>query len=470
MKKNHFKWFALIGFTWLLTSCGTNLKTEHPEIDNEKIEIPIAESYINIPIQFNLYNLSNDANTNVPQQLYKQDSIDVGSNVKLDLDIKRRGKISITTTNGNINTSIPIHVVGKGSFSAKACGICPRIEKSQDFDADLTIITSTKIAIDNQWNIKTQTSADFIVDKAPCINFIGISICFATLTREKLKKLLPQINALVDEKINKTYNLKSEAEKYWEQLTKPVQVLNSPMSIWAVFQPTGFNFAPPASIDYNNILLTLGLKMKIKTVVGGKPEPSDPGVLPGIQNVQAKNEKFEINIPVAIDLNEIKKVAKQQVAGKIYTIPALKRDVHISDIDLIGSNKTLIIKANIESKKIKGDLYILSNPVFIDSSRCLKISDLRFDVKTNNVLANKADWLINSFFIKSIEKKIVFDLGKNIDNMRTQLEKSVSALPFSNRVFLKADIQNFSIQDIFFDSGYAYLNVKVSGGISVNVK
>jgi hypothetical protein len=470
MRNFYVKFFTAFCIIYFFCSCGTSLKTERPEINNELYEAPVAESYMNIPIQINLYNLSVEANSDIPQQLYKQDSIDVGSNVKIDLDIKRRGKISITTSNGNINTSIPIHIQGKASFSAKACGICPRIEHSQPFDAELTIITSTKLAIDNQWEIKTQTSADFIVDKAPCINIIGIPICFASLTREKLKKLLPQINTFVDEKINKTYNLKNEAEKYWEQFTKPMQILDKPVSIWIVFQPTEFNFAPPISIDYNNLLLTLGLKSKIKTIVGDKPEPSEPGLLPAIQNVPAKDNQFEINIPVAIDLKEVNKITKKEISGKTFTIPTLKRDVKIRDIDIIGSGKTLIIRTSIESKKIRGDVYILADPVFIDSTRCLKVENLRFDAKTNNILANKADFLLNSFFIKSIQKKIVFNLSKNIDNMRTQLEKSVSTLPFNNRVTLKAEIRNFSVHEILFNPGYAFLNVKVSGGLAINVQ
>jgi len=470
MKNKYIRLFPVILFVGVIVSCGTPLKTERPEISHELFEVPAAESYMNVPIQVNLSNLSFDANSNIPKQLYKQDSIDIGSNVKIDLDIKRRGTISITTSNGKINTSIPIHVHGKASFSAKACGICPRIEHSQPFDADLTIITSTKLAIDNDWNIKTQTSADFIVDKAPCINFIGMSICFESLTRENLKKLLPQINTFVDEKINKTYNLKAEAERYWEQFTKPMQILNSPVNIWIVFQPTEFNFAPPVSIDYNNILLTLGLKSKIKTIVGDKPETMDPGTLPVIHNVPAKDNHFEINLPVAIDLKEVNKVTKQEISGKTFTIPSLKRDVKIRDIDIIGSGKTVIIRTNIESKKIKGDVYILADPLFDDSTRCIKVENLRFDAKTNNVLANKADWLLNSFFTKSIQKKIVFNLGKNIDNMRTQLEKSVSALPFNNRVTLMANIQNFTVHEISFDPGYAFLNIKVSGGLAVNIK
>jgi uncharacterized protein YpmS len=470
MKNNYLKLFTAFCFILFFFSCGTPLKTERPEISYEVFEASVAESYMNIPVQINLYNLSVDANSEIPQQLYKKDSIDVGSNVKIDLDIKRRGKISITTSNGNINTSIPIHVQGKASFSAKACGICPRIEHSQPFDADLTIITSTKLAIVNQWNIKTQTNADFLLDKAPCINFIGISICFASLTRENLKKLLPQINSFVDEKINKTYNLKTEAEKYWEQFTKPMQILNNPVNIWIVFQPTNFNFAPPVSVDYNNILLTLGLKSKIKTIVGEKPEFVDSSPLPAIQNVPAKDNQFEINLPIAIDLKEVNKITKQELAGKTFTIPSLKRDVKIRDIDVIGSGKTLIIRTNIESKKIKGYIYILADPLFDDSTRCLKVENLHFDAKTNNVLANKADWLLNSFFTKSIQKKIVFNLGKNIDDMRSQLEKSVSALPLNNRVTLKADIHNFTIQEISFNPGYAFLNVRVSGGLEVNVK
>ena len=464
------QWSNMVLIVLILASCKTNLKTERPDINNEKIEIPVAESYINIPIQINLFNLSSDANKEVPQLLYNQDSIDVGSNVKIDLEIKRKGKISITTNKGNINTSIPIHVQGKASFSMKACGICPRIEKSQDFDADLTILTSTKLAIDEQWNIKTQTTTDFIIDKAPCINIIGIPICFATITREKLKKFLPSINSLIDEKINKSYNLKEEAEKYWKLITQPMQVLTNPINIWVVIQPTEFNFAPPISLDYNNIVITLGLKSKIRTVVGNKPDLSDSTTLPPVKNVPVKDNKFEINIPIAIDLNEVRKITEQELNGKTYTIPSLNRNVYVKDMNLIGSGKTLIIKANIESKKIRGDVYILADPLYIDSTRCLKVENLRFDIKTNNVLVNKADWLINSFFIKSIQKKIIYDLGKNIDIMRNQLEKSISALPFSDRITLKAEISKFDIHDIFFDPGFAYLNVKVSGGLSVNLK
>lgn len=162
---------GILGIFLIVISCKTTLKTEKPDISNEKLEMPVAESYMNIPIQINLYNLSNDANKEVPQQLFKQDSIDVGSNVKIDLEIKRRGRISITTAKGNINTSIPISVQGKTSFSVKACGICPRISKSQDFNADLTIITSTKLAIDTQWNSERPRAVLGMFDPSarPCV-------------------------------------------------------------------------------------------------------------------------------------------------------------------------------------------------------------------------------------------------------------------------------------------------------------
>jgi hypothetical protein len=468
--KNYLILFVASGLFWFLSSCGVVLKPESPEIIIKAQELPITESYMNIPVMINLYNLSTEANSEVPLQLYKQDSIDVGANIKINLDISRRGRISVTTINGNVNTSMPIHVQGEALFSMKACGICPTIEHNQPLNADLTVITSTKLGIDTEWNIQTQTNTDFILDKAPCINVIGIPICFESITRSSLKKMLPKINTLIDQKINHAYNLKEVAENYWKQLAQPVQILDSPVKIWAVFQPTEFNFAPPVSADYNNLLLTLGVKTKIRTVVGSQPEPPDLGPLPPIENTQIKDSRFEINIPVTIELSEIKNVIKRELLGKTIVIPNSKKEVFIRDIEIIGSNKTLIIKLNIESKKTTGDIYILANPLYDSNSRNLKVENMKFDAKTNNMLVNKANWLINSFFIQSIQKKVSYDLGKDIDNMRTQLEQSVNNLPFNKGVSLKIKIQDFDIQNILFDSSYAYLNVKVGGGVNLNVK
>lgn len=470
MKKHYFNLLAAISFPWLLSSCGVTLKTESPAVTPLKEDLPATESYMNIPVRINLQDLANTANSKVPFQLYKQNGINAASNVKVNLEVKRRGRISITTTNGNINTSIPIHIQGEAFVSVKACSICPKIGRNQSFSTDLTVMTSTKLGIDSHWNIKTHTNADFTLDKAPCINVFGIPVCFESLTREKLKEQLPRINAMINERIDNAYNLKSNAEKYWAQLSQPVQVLNNPVNVWAVFQPTGFNFAPPASDNINNMVLNLGLKTKVRTVVGDKPNAISHGTLPPIQNIQAKDNHFEINVPVAVQLNEIKKIVKQEVVGKTFNIPNSKRNVLVRDMDIIGSNKTLIVKLNIKSKNTKGDVYILADPVFDNKTKTLSVENLKFDSKTNNVIANKAAWLAGNVFVKSIEKKITYNLSKDIDKMRAQAEQSINSLHFSDMVALNAKIQGFDIQSISFDSGNAYLNTRIEGEMNVSVK
>jgi len=470
MQKNRLNPYLVFALTIITCSCGVVLKTEKPEINTAKHELPSTESYMNIPILLDLYHLSSEANSQIPVQLYKENDIEVNDNIKVDLEISRRKQLSISTINGKLNTSIPIHVQGNASLSAKPCGICPTIESNQPFSADLTVLTSTKIGVDNQWNIKIQTSTDFILDKAPCINILGFDVCFSSVTRDQLKKQIPLINKQIDEEINKAYDLKEDAEKYWGQLNQPIQVMDSPVHLWAVLQPEGFNFAPPVSVNLNKMSLTLGLKTKVHTVIGEKPETKDPGTLPPVENVQAKNDLFEINIPVAIQLTEIIKATREELVGKTFPIPGSKRVVTINDLDMFGSNKTLIIKANIQSKGTKGDVYIYADPVYDTSTRSLKVENLRFDAKTNNVLANKAAWLANSFFIKVIQSRITYDLGKNVDEMKAQLEQSMKSLPYNNNLDLNLNIRDFKIKDVFFDPGYAYLSVNVSGKVSVNVK
>jgi hypothetical protein len=464
------KFIVLMMFAGVLSSCGVALKTKRPELPALRQEIPCSESYFNIPVELNLAEISKTLSTQLPMQLYKQNGLDVGHGIKMDVAVTRRGGFSFSTLNGNMNMSVPLNITGTANLSTKLCSFCPAIEKSQSFNFDVTVNTSSKLGIAPDWSLQTKTSTDLHLDTPPIIRVLGFDISLESVTNKIIRSQIPKLDGLINEKINHSYDIKDKAKTFWNKISQPLLVMNSPVNIWIGITPTEFNAAPAVSVDENNMLLNIGMKTKIYTFIGEKPTFSNPPVLPPVNSNPVKENQFVTDIPVTVQMSEIVKIARKELVGKTIAIPEAKRDVTINDVDIYGSGNTLIIMVNITSKKIKGNLYIVADPLYDKNAKMFKVDNLKFDAQTNSVLTNKAAWLANKILMHSIEKKITYNVGKEINDVQVKLDQSLDNLSFNGILSLKAQINDLEVQNMFFDASYAYLNLKVKGNIHVLVK
>ena len=467
------QWFTTVAIMAALNSCVV-LKPKIPTLPEVGFKPEKKESTLNFPIKVDFNTIEHVVNEKVPVVLFSQSGIDLGNGIKLQIEVTREGAITFNTANGNIITSLPIHVKGQvamknevklGLFGLASKSV--RLSNSQNFDTKLTVTATTRMRIDQDWNLKPTTTSDFTINQPPSISIMGFSISLGSIMKQKLHEQLPRLNNMIDEKIASSFNLHNEMSHYWESVRKPVLLTTEPVKVWGLFEPTQFNFAPPRSIDSKTIQFNLSVKTYIQSYIGDNaPQPATGPLLP-LKNNPAKAENFDLNLPVAIELKEIKKIAQKEIVGKTFQIPNSSRTVTVNDIDIYGSGNKLVIKCNVKSKRMVGDIYLIGIPQYNKEKRELYMQDLDFDVNTNSMLTQKAAWLVNAFFLKKIESKMRYAAGASLDEAKVKLENSLNTIKLDERIKISSKINNLTIESLNTDQDVIYLNANVAGSLNI---
>jgi len=441
----------------------------------------IVSSTINIPVKLNVKKFESLINSNIPNVLVSEPNIDAGHGITMQLEVKRDGLITLDTSNGKINTTIPIYIKGRVNWkseanvdqkigSVKLAFNVYKVDHHEDFDAKIILKTSTMFNIDKNWNIKTITDSDFQLNKAPSIDILGFKITFAKIASDNIKSQLPLINSTIDSQIKGLCDLRKEANNYWNLIKAPVLLSEQPVKIWAMFEPESFNFALPVSTDNKTLLLNLSLVSKIRTYIGDNPPVPKNGNLIPLKNEKSSKNDFNLNLPVYVEMKALEKIARDNVVNQEFDIPGTDRKVLIKGLSLYGMGDIVVCKVNIESKKTKGDIYLTSKVAYNPETKIVYVKDLDFDVNTSNLLYNKASWLVNKLFLSYIEKNLSYNASDILEKSRVETEKAINNVKVNELVKINGQIKQLSVENISTETDFLKINTNITGNLSIEVK
>jgi len=428
------------------------------------VDVEVKESYINIPINLDMKTVEKIANEQLPAILYDGviDNSDKGNIIKAK--VQKEGAVSVSTDKGKITFTIGLYITGNMKQDMIIGGI------SKDFDVHASIKATSLISIDPDWNIKLSTNSEVSITKPIEINILGMKFSFNSVIEGMINKTLTSMAPTIDKEVAKQINLRQEVENAWKKLNDPFLVTNEPVTVWAFLKPSSFNLSPIKSLDNRTLSINIGLRTKIQTKVGAKPEIKPLGSLPKLQATPSESNSFEINLPAVIELQEVNKMLRKEIVGKTYPVGDTKRTVTITGIDFYGAGDQAVILLDIISKKLKGKLYLIGKPVYNDSSQVLEVKDLNFSTETNKSLANSAAWLANKLFIKTIQKNARYDAAKDIEDAKKELEKNLNNLSVSQYFKLNGKVSDLKITNMLFHDNYIIVNILVKGQLEGAVK
>lgn len=466
---------------FILSSCVT-LKPEMPKVP-EKINPaePVNPSTINIPIKINIKQFESILNKSVPNDLFSESDIDAGHGVTMQLDVKRDGAITLETINGKVNTTIPIYIKGRVNWKSEAnvnqklgsynlAFNVYKLSHHEDFDAKIILKTSTLINIDKNWNLLAITDSDFQLNKAPSVEVLGFKITFAKIASDNIKSQLPLINKAINDQIKSALDLRKEASNYWNMIKAPVLFSEQPVKIWGIFEPESFNFASPVSLDNKTLLLNISLISKVKTYVGDNPPNPVNGQLIPLKNEKANKNDFNINLPVYVEMKALEEIAKQNILNQEFDLPGTDRKVKIKTLSLYGMGDIVVCKVYIESKKTKGDVYLVSKLVYNPETKEIYAQDLDFDVNTSNLLYNKASWLVNKLFLSKIEKNLRYNTTEILEKSRLETEKAINNTKVNEMISITGKIDQLQVENISTETNFLKINTHITGSIGVELK
>lgn len=462
---------AIVILTVLFFSNCKTLHTTAPIRQADNQIVPQTEiSSIQLPIQVPIAPLNAFINKAVPTELYYGKDIPYNESITATVRVLRNGPISIEVSNGIIRTTFPIKVVDSYILYDYQTIIFGRKKGAQPFSAAATVTALTSLGVDRQWNITSKTISSFTWTEEPSLDIAGFKISLGKLADSKLNSEIKEYLPLVDQYIKQSFNLRATADTLWQQLAEPIKIIDTPAQLWLNIRAREFNISPLTGTS-DAISLNVGMKAFLETTVGQQPvfQKNTSPLLPLITQ-QNYTDHFSIFLPIELNYNSIRDVAKQQLIGQTFPVNETT-DVIINDLDFYGSAGRLVVMADIFSpqKRIKGKVYLIGSPEFNPLDSTLHIKNIDFDLDSRNVLLKSANWLLHGMLQRKLEQYSCIKLGTQLSDAQKQLETSINQYQPTDQVTLKSSITNLDIKNFILRDSSMRVCVSVRGKLAAKI-
>ncbi len=437
-----------------LNSCGSSKKLERPmEKYDEILETRI--SYLNIPIRIDIQSLEKSIDRDMDGIIYEDKDInDDGVMMKLE----KNGTIDILADTSSLKYQLPLKVWVK-------------------YDAGITYVEAqgiikldflTKYSISSNWELETLTSIeqyDWI--QKPKLKLAGINFSVGFLGDMIVRNSRVAITRTIDTMVKENLNLNERIKETWTQLREPILVAEE-YNTWLTVNPIGIGMTPIETKD-RFISSTILIESEPSISVGPRPSPvSGSFLVPPFKYSNEKvDEDFALLVSAEITYAEAERLAREEAAGETYDYG--KRSFTVEDINLYGQEKKLVVDVLL-SGSYEGNIYLTGEPKYDERDNAIVIKNLKYTLKTKNLLYKTAGWILKSTFKNKIEETLNFYLDYNLDAAKKQLKEQLGNYNVTNGVKLNGDLQDLAIKDAVMTPAGMKVDVMITGKLNVEIK
>ena len=197
--------------------------------------------------------------------------------------------------------------------------------------------------------------------------------------------------------------------------------------------------------------------------------------LPDLVIVDKTSNQFQLLIPVVVSYDVINDQLKSLLCDRVFELsPAGSLSFTKVTIQPYGSG--ILIDAEFKGKQgyfksASGRLYIVGEPVFDVATAELRLSNLKYTLQTENVLATVAEWLLRSTLLGEMQNAAVVKLADETKKAKVtaneQLSKLVAQLP--KDISANVKVADIGVERLAFAKSSAFAIVTASGNMSARI-
>ncbi len=434
-------------------------------------------STINIPISLTIKELETSINKQFNGILYSDDSYENNNNDNLILRVKKIDPFKISAMGDKIKVVAPLEIYVSGRLKKDFFSMFDQdygIEKSKDATFKIDVAVSSKISVNQDWDIITKSEAGFTWREQPYLELGPIKIPIGSVIETIVNNQISDINKKLDLEITKNIKIKPMANQLWNQLQAPITV-SERYQTYLNIVPEFISLSNITS-DGNKLDVNLGFRSDISFIVGMKPDVSEKKPLPKLQQQTRIDSTFNLYFAATLNYDYATKLAKEQFAGKTLTFDNEKQVVTINDLNFFNNGNKLGMMINMNGyfrngffkKKFKGTVYALGTPVYNDSTQTISIKDFDFDIKSKDALVGTAEWLLKGSFRKGIEARLKYSMKEEIDKAIKTADDALKNAKIPN-IKLDGKVEKISPYGISLSEQGVQVIIQSTGKLKVGV-
>jgi hypothetical protein len=374
---------------------------------------------------------------------------------KMDLLATRTGLITVAAQNGGIAITLPFqiqaHVKMKSFF--KTGGDANAMGEARAF---------TRLSLAPDWHVETHTQGDVQLSDSQ-IRLGPLNMKVTDLWNNNDQHLSDAIFKQLDKRLGPAIKLKPQAEKLWAKVQRPIRVGKKPPA-WLLLTPEALRIGQIQTRG-DALIFSLAADVRGRVIIGDEPPaPEHLAPLPRPRPLGTPSNQFAFTIPVTLPYTEASALALAKLKKKPPHVGSSQ--VMIDKLDILPSGQDVIVAVHFcvaQSWDIFGwfnscgEGYLRGMPVFDPGTNDVRITNVHYDIATENVLLTAMRWLAGDELGRQIQSHLVFNVAHDMDKLEASVTKSL-AKPEGKGVIISGQVQSFGSPTLgWTDTGFLAL-------------
>lgn len=422
------------------------LTAERPRDEAFRTTLKKEISTINIPIEASTDELARVLNQAVRKELYKGSSVTKG----VAADVVRNGPITVSAADNYIYVTLPVAMsLSYGMFETQAI--------------PLKLKFKAKAGITPDWRLHTEIYYLGLSD--PLAESVGIgplSFRPRSIVEGITQPVQKIMSDLVAQKINDLFPLRAQVAAVWNRAQKPL-LLDKNYNAWLKLTPREVMLYPLYAQN-NRVRMSVGISTFAELVVGPEPVGQPPLPLPNLKLVDTFDKSFRIALNADLPFRDLRAIAAPLLLNKRFDSDG--KSIVIKEFDLYGNGDKLVVKLKTEGS-LEGVFYLTARPVFNPQTNVFSVEDVDFDMQTESLLLQSADWFLHGSIRGMIQDKINMNMTEQLERSRQMAGKALARLQLLEHVFLKGDMKNLKFNGMIVQKDKISIQVYTEGEAGV---
>jgi len=451
-------------FALLLMSCGSSRKAtvSTPIIPDSLPPLQISE--IDIPIKVYLPPLLTRMETMVPKEFtsdkwpdYTQSSCDFRYKYKF---IRTPIRFSINNNQAAIVFGGNYQIAGSRSVCAFDKPVAPWISGSCGFGNEplrrVNINMNSWINFLPDYKVRTRTELTQLVPIDKC----QVTLLNTDMTGEVMDSIKASVAGfahILDSSI---------AALDFSNTLKMVTAKSSrkiPMSKYGYLQvrPMSVRISPAIQVK-DTLVMTAGVSGYAE-LTSDSSDLSNISVFPSLQTTAAR-EGISIYANSHFDYGFLSKMITDTIQDKVFEMDG--QTFVIKRVDVAATaQRQLEIRVGFTGSR-KGTFILYGSPVLNVEKQTITIPDIKYDIKTKDIVLSVGEKLFRNRIINSLKEKSVVDLPALIEKNRQQLDAQFNR-PITNKFYTRGKLQDIRITGIVVGKDVLHLQTFIKANLQL---
>jgi len=422
-------------FAGFLSNSCKRVDPEGPKSTMLEARIKHDMSYYRLPIYYPIQQFEDWMNIKIDGKF-----IDHGFRINdgkdsVYLEVTKMSPIRMSIKQGRLNYSLP--VIMKGNYYKRILGI--RFGHRQPIETSLVLNISSEVDIDSNWKIISETRLDGIDwIENPKLHLGPLRIPLTKYLEDLIEKKEVELLAKVDSAVYEHINLHNAIAKVWGDIQKPMAIVKEEPRIWFKIH-TQHLYGDLSFSDNQDI--TFDVLVAAYTEIGfDSTALAVSSRLPDMREKMPDLDTLSMAVKGTVPYDIVNHMLDKQV--KDLVISRYGMELKIRKARMYGTDDGIAIRLDV-SGYTNGSIYIIGQPEYLPIERQLIVTNLRYDVQTENEVINAANAAIYDYALEKLSGYLVLYIGDEIRRLPTIISEAIEKGKSAERLDLNIDTIGF---------------------------